>query len=78
VNANGGGQYAKITLTKGKKHRIRLINTAVDQVFHVTADNHPFTVITTDFVPAKPWVTNQLTLQIGKLKQFAFRRCPTK
>jgi FtsP/CotA-like multicopper oxidase with cupredoxin domain len=29
-------------------------------------DGHPFTVITSDFVPIKPWVTNQLTLAIGQ------------
>ena len=36
VNANGRGSYAKIKVTKGKKYRIRLINTSVDQVFHVS------------------------------------------
>jgi len=29
-------------------------------------DGHPFTVITADFVPIKPWVTSQLTLAIGQ------------
>jgi FtsP/CotA-like multicopper oxidase with cupredoxin domain len=29
-------------------------------------DGHPFTVITADFVPIKPWTTNQLTLAIGQ------------
>ena len=36
INANGGGSYAKINVTKGKKYRIRIINTSVDQVFHVS------------------------------------------
>ncbi|KAF2264478.1 hypothetical protein CC78DRAFT_580261 [Lojkania enalia] len=65
-NRNGGGQYFKMTVTKNKKYRIRLINTAVDNVFHVSMDGHPFTVITSDFVPIKPFVTDQLTLAIGQ------------
>jgi len=29
-NSNGGGQYSQTTITPGKKHRLRLINTSVD------------------------------------------------
>ncbi|KAF2472226.1 uncharacterized protein BDR25DRAFT_284795 [Lindgomyces ingoldianus] len=65
-NANGGGSYYKINVTKGKKYRIRLINTAVDSHFHVSFDGHPFTVITSDFVPIKPYVTDQLAINIGQ------------
>lgn len=50
VNANGGGSYAKMTVVKGKKYRIRIINTSVDNYFSVSMDGHPFTVITSDFV----------------------------
>jgi FtsP/CotA-like multicopper oxidase with cupredoxin domain len=35
-NANGGGNYFNMTVTKGKKYRIRLINTSVDSFFHVS------------------------------------------
>ncbi|KAF2032587.1 hypothetical protein EK21DRAFT_60852 [Setomelanomma holmii] len=66
VNANGGGSYAKMNVVKGKKYRIRIINTSVDNYFSVSMDGHPFTVITSDFVPIKPWVTDQLTLAIGQ------------
>lgn len=65
-NANGGGSYYKINVTKGKKYRIRLINTSVDSTFHVSFDGHPMTVMTADFVPIKSWVTDQLTLAIGQ------------
>jgi FtsP/CotA-like multicopper oxidase with cupredoxin domain len=51
---------------QGKKYRIRIINTSVDSYFTVSMDGHPFTVITSDFVPIKPWVTDQLTLAIGQ------------
>ncbi|KAH8727668.1 laccase-1 precursor [Phaeosphaeriaceae sp. PMI808] len=66
VNADGGGNYAKMNVVKGKKYRIRIINTSVDAFFSVSMDGHPFTVITADFVPVKKWVTNQLTLAIGQ------------
>lgn len=63
---NGGGKYAKMTVTKGKKYRIRIINTSVDSTFSVSLDGHPFTVMTADFVPIKPYVASQLTLAIGQ------------
>lgn len=66
VNAEGGGQYAKMTVTKGKRYRIRIINTSVDNTFSVSLDGHPFTVMTSDFVPIKSFVTTQLTLAIGQ------------
>ncbi|KAF9696035.1 hypothetical protein EKO04_006232 [Ascochyta lentis] len=66
VNANGGGKYAQMTVTKGKKYRIRIINTSVDSTFSVSLDGHPFTVMTADFVPIKTYITTQLTLAIGQ------------
>lgn len=66
VNANGGGNYAKLNVVKGKSYRIRIINTSVDSVFSVSMDGHPFQVLTSDFVPIKSWVTDQLTLAIGQ------------
>ncbi|KAF2808429.1 uncharacterized protein BDZ99DRAFT_464310, partial [Mytilinidion resinicola] len=65
-NAKGGGQYFKMTVTKGKKYRIRLINTSVDSFLHVSMDGHPFTVITSDLVPIKPYTTDQLAINIGQ------------
>ncbi|EMD61339.1 hypothetical protein GGP41_003968 [Bipolaris sorokiniana] len=67
INAlNDNGKYARMNVVKGKKYRIRLINTSVDNVFSVSLDGHPFTVLTSDFVPINTFVTNQLTLQIGQ------------
>ncbi|KAF2255604.1 multicopper oxidase [Trematosphaeria pertusa] len=66
VNANGGGSYFTMKVKKGKKYRIRIINTSVDTTFSVSMDKHPFTVITSDFVPIKPIVADQLTLAIGQ------------
>jgi FtsP/CotA-like multicopper oxidase with cupredoxin domain len=64
--ANDDGKYARINVVKGKSYRLRLINTAVDSTFTVSMDGHPFNVITSDFVPIKSFITNQLTLQIGQ------------
>lgn len=66
VNGNGGGSYFKMTVDKGKKYRIRIINTSMDSTFHVSLDKHPFTVMTADFVPIQPYVTDQLSLAVGQ------------
>ncbi|KAF2018573.1 multicopper oxidase [Aaosphaeria arxii CBS 175.79] len=65
-NGRGGGSYSKIVVKPNKKYRVRLINTSVDTTFHVSFDNHPFTVMTSDFVPVKSFVASQLTLNIGQ------------
>lgn len=61
-----GGKYHVATVKKGKKHRLRLINTGIDNNFHVSIDGHNFTVITSDFVPIKPYVTNSISINIGQ------------
>lgn len=51
VNANGGGSYNKITVTKGKKYRLRLINTSVDTHIHVSlASTLPDVSVATRFL----------------------------
>ncbi|KAL6703270.1 laccase, multicopper oxidase, benzenediol:oxygen oxidorectuctase [Coniothyrium glycines] len=72
VNAAGGGSYAKMTVVKGKTYRVRLINTAVDSFFTVSLDGHPFKVITSDFVPIKPYIAEQVTLAIGQRYDVVF------
>jgi len=65
-NSAGAGSYDVQTLTKGKKHRLRLINTSVDNNIRVSLDNHQFQVITSDFVPIKPFYANWVLLGIGQ------------
>lgn len=60
------GEYYKATVTSGKKYRIRIINTSVDSAFMVSLDDHPFTVITSDFVPIKPYVAQRVFVGIGQ------------
>lgn len=67
VNANGtAGKYSRTALTKGKKYRLRLINTSTNDNFKVGLDGHNFTVITADFVPIVPFTTQWLFLGIGE------------
>nr|AUW14931.1 laccase [Aureobasidium pullulans] len=55
TNDNGpSGKYQSVALTKGKKHRLRIINTSVDSHMMVKLDNHPFTIIAADFIPVNP------------------------
>ena len=44
---------------------MRLINTAVDTDFIFAIDNHNITVMSSDFVPIKPYVTDSVLVAIG-------------
>lgn len=66
MNSAGGGSYSKVKLTKGKKHRLRLINTSIDNSIWVSLDNHTMTVITADFVPIHSYSAQWLLLAIGQ------------
>jgi FtsP/CotA-like multicopper oxidase with cupredoxin domain len=73
VGINGtGGSYAKVFIEAGKKYRLRLVNTAVDNHFRVSLDGHAFTVIQSDFVPIVPYDTNWLFLAIGERYDVVF------
>lgn len=61
-----GGKYNTVSLTKGKKYRLRLINTSLDNHFKVSLDNHNLTVIQADFVPVVPYTTNWIFIGIGE------------
>ncbi|KAF2743840.1 multicopper oxidase [Sporormia fimetaria CBS 119925] len=65
-NAAGGGAYNRVTLTNGKKYRLRIINTSIDVNMRVSLDGHPFQVIQHDFVPVIPYTTNYLQVAIGQ------------
>lgn len=44
---------------------MRLINTSVDTTFVFTIDDHEFWVMSSDFVPIKPYKTNHVVIGIG-------------
>ena len=67
VSPNGTlGAYHRNTLTKGKKYRLRLINTSTNDNFKVSLDSHDMTVITADFVPVRSFTTKWLFIGIGQ------------
>lgn len=67
INPTGsGGEYSKITLTRGKRHRLRLINASVDNTYTVSIVGHKMTVIQTDFVPIHPFTTEQIYMTVGQ------------
>ncbi|KAI9664629.1 MAG: hypothetical protein M1821_006075 [Bathelium mastoideum] len=63
---NTTGSYSVTKITAGKKYRLRLINTAVDNQIRVSLDNHLLQVMTTDFVPVKPTYNQTILLGIGQ------------
>lgn len=65
-DADGNGKYSQVTIKKGKKYRLRLINTSVDNYIRVSLDNHALQVMTSDFIPVKPFYTQWLLLGIGQ------------
>ncbi|TKA81272.1 hypothetical protein B0A49_00226 [Cryomyces minteri] len=65
-NTQGSGKYGKTIMEQGKRYRLRIINTAVDNALRVSLDGHPFEVVSADFVPIKPFVTDTLLLNIGQ------------
>lgn len=63
---NSGGSYALTKLATGMRHRVRLINTAVDNHFMVSLDGHTMQVISADFVPIVPYNTSWIFIGIGQ------------
>ncbi|KAI1495707.1 probing oxygen channels in Melanocarpus Albomyces laccase [Biscogniauxia marginata] len=61
-----GGEYSRVTLTPGKRHRLRLINPSSEHNFQVSIVGHDMTVISTDFVPVNSFTTNNVFLGIGQ------------
>jgi FtsP/CotA-like multicopper oxidase with cupredoxin domain len=72
IDGSGNGQYQRLNVQAGKKYRLRFVNTAMDHLFHVSMDGHPFTVIQADFVPTKPYQTTDLKLNVGQRYDIVF------
>ncbi|KAK4120739.1 multicopper oxidase [Parathielavia appendiculata] len=62
----GAGQYANVTLTPGKRHRLRIINTSTENHFQVSLVNHTMTVIAADMVPVNAMTVDSLFLGVGQ------------
>lgn len=63
---NGGGQYSVTTLWPGRKHKLRIMNTGINNFFNVALDGHEFLVVAADLVPIQPFRTSSLSLAIGR------------
>ncbi|KAI1135401.1 putative multicopper oxidase [Hypoxylon sp. FL0543] len=61
-----GGKRFETAFTAGKRHRIRLVNGAIDTHFKFMIDNHKMKVIAADLVPIQPYVTDVLSIGIGQ------------
>ncbi|KAF2660090.1 multicopper oxidase [Lophiostoma macrostomum CBS 122681] len=66
MTSASGGQYSVTKLEHGKKHLLRLVNTGINNWIHVSLDQHPFTVVSSDFTPIVPFVTDSLVLAVGQ------------
>jgi len=64
--AGAGGSYQKFTLTPGKKHLVRLINTSVQHAFTLSLANHNFQIVATDMVPITPVTATSVFVGIGQ------------
>lgn len=64
--AGSGGAYSRVTLTPGKRHRLRLINPSVEHNYHVSIVGHDMTVIATDLVPVNAFTTSNVFLGVGQ------------
>ncbi|EXU94634.1 multicopper oxidase [Metarhizium robertsii] len=52
--------------SRGKVHRLRLINSGSESIEKFSIDGHVMEVIANDFVPVKPYKTEVVTLGIGQ------------
>ncbi|KAF2205521.1 hypothetical protein GQ43DRAFT_362220, partial [Delitschia confertaspora ATCC 74209] len=62
----GKGKLFERKFEAGKKYLIRIINASVGMHFNFAIDNHLLNVISTDFVPIKPYNTTSLSVGIGQ------------
>ncbi|KAK9784078.1 putative Oxidoreductase [Seiridium cardinale] len=60
------GERHKIQFEKGKKHKLRIVSSASLATYKFWVDGHNFTVISTDFVPIKPYVTDVLIVGVAQ------------
>ncbi|KAM7204229.1 laccase [Naviculisporaceae sp. PSN 640] len=62
----GKGQWYNVTLTPGKRHRLRLINPSAENHFQISLVNHNFTIIAADLVPVNAQTVNSIFLGVGQ------------
>jgi len=53
-------------ISRPKRYLLRIINTSFEATFVFSIDNHNLTVVESDFVPIRPYVTNSILVGIGQ------------
>ncbi|KAK3312917.1 laccase-1 [Apodospora peruviana] len=62
----GVGKYANVTLTPGKRHRLRLINPSTENHFQLSLVGHDMTIISSDLVPVNAMTVSSVFLGVGQ------------
>lgn len=63
---DGAGSRFETVFVPGKRHRLRLVNAALDTHFKFSVDGHRLTVMAADLVPVVPYETDVLSIAIGQ------------
>ena len=58
------GRYT-LSVKKGRRYLLRLINTSIETAFVFAIDNHKIQVVGADFVPIMPYMTDHVVVGIG-------------
>ncbi|KAL3440209.1 Cupredoxin [Aspergillus insuetus] len=62
----GTGRRSEVTIEKGKRYLIRVIDSSVDGWMKFSIDGHKLTVVAMDFVPIVPYETDAVILTSGQ------------
>ncbi|KAF9893207.1 laccase, multicopper oxidase, benzenediol:oxygen oxidorectuctase [Aspergillus nanangensis] len=62
----GTGRRSEVVFQKGKKYRLRIIDSQIDGWMRFTIDGHKLMVIAADYVPVVPYVTDSIILTSGQ------------
>ncbi|PLB34160.1 multicopper oxidase-domain-containing protein [Aspergillus candidus] len=68
----GTGKRSETTVTKGRRYRMRLIDSSLDGWMRVSIDNHKLIVIAADLVPIVPYVTDNVVITSGQRYDIIF------
>lgn len=60
------GARFETTFVAGTRYRMRIVNGASDTHFRFTIDNHTMEVISSDFVPIKPYNSTNISIGMGQ------------
>ncbi|KAL4734675.1 Cupredoxin [Aspergillus similis] len=69
---SGDGTRSEVLVEKGKKYRLRLVDSSVDGWMKFSIDGHKLTVISTDLVPIEPYETDAVILTSGQRYDVVF------